>query len=159
MERSFAVGVVTSITSHISQLDIMWRRLVDPLTIGTFTIAAVVISETTGDGECMTAEVDFFNLRANQGGPENSRGDKADVTAGSTARTRRVLQGRFDKSTMFAVEKAVPWGEWGVRRTLNTPDARGMVPYRFGDTLKPRRAVNEGACVSALRYQLTRWPR
>ena len=72
MERSFAVGVVTSITNHISQLDIMWRWLVDPLTIGTFTIAAVVISEATGDGECMTAGKDIFSLRANQGGPENS---------------------------------------------------------------------------------------
>ena len=111
MERSFAVGVVTSITSHISQLDIMWRWLVDPLTICTFTIAAVVISEATGDGECMTAGKDVFSLRANEGGRENSRRDKADVTAGTTARARWVLQGRFDQSTMFAVEKTVPWGE------------------------------------------------
>ena len=99
----------------------------DPLTIGTFTIAAVVISETTGDGECMPAGKDVFNLRANQGGPENSRGDKADVTAGTTARTRRVLQSRFDQCTMFAVEKTVSWGGvLGKRLTHPTREERGL---------------------------------
>jgi hypothetical protein len=69
MERSFALGVVASSTSHISQLDVMWRWLVDSLTIGTFTIAAVVISEATGDGEIVAAEENVFDVRASRDGP------------------------------------------------------------------------------------------
>lgn len=111
MECSVAVGVIASITSHISQLDIISQRLVHLLTIGTCTIAAVVIFETTGDGESTTAEEDVFNVRVDKSGLGNSRWNETDISAGTTARARRVPQSCFDYSAMFAIRAAVSWGK------------------------------------------------
>ena len=55
-----------------------------------------MIFETTGDGEIMTAEKDVSNVRANRGGLENSRRDKADVSVRTVAGERWVPQSYID---------------------------------------------------------------
>lgn len=94
----------------------------DPLTIGTFTIAAVVIFETAGNGVIITAEENIFNVRAGGDSLEDSRRNKTDIRVRTVSRARRVPQNYFDQSTMFATGTASSWGEevpgkWSIHPT------------------------------------------
>ena len=89
----------------------------NPLTIGTFTIAAVVVTETCGNRERVATEGNLFSVpHVDRSRPENSRRDKAEISTGTTSRARWVLQGRFKQSTMLAVETTFSYRKRDIRR-------------------------------------------
>lgn len=142
MERSAAAGVGASITNPRQTTRYGTQWLADLLTAGACTIAPVVVAEANGHRESMAAMEDVFNPRVDGDRPENSRRNKADVSAGTAAGARWVLQSRLNHSATVAVQTAISWT--GGYITINTKNGRAtMVSHRFEDSYMPLRAVSK----------------
>ena len=66
----------------------------------------------------MTAERGIFNHHAKRGGLRDSRGNEGKISAGATARARRVFQRRFNGGAIISIETALSYD--GISASVTT---------------------------------------